>query len=97
MIEAMKKKQFTAKILTGHKDNAVEVPFDPSEVWGLPAQPIWRGRRGHAVSGTLNGFRFDEGFIVPRAKKFFLIIDKEMSSAAGVSVGEVVRIRIEPK
>lgn len=92
----MKKKQFTAEILTGHKDNAVEVPFNPAEVWGLSPQPIWRGRRGHAVSGTLNGFRFDEGFIVPRAKKFFLIIDKDMSSAAGVGVGDKVRISVVP-
>jgi hypothetical protein len=93
----MKKKQFTAEILTGHKDHAVEVPFNPSEAWGLPAQPIWRGRRGHPVSGTLNGFRFEESFIVPRAKKFFMIIDKDLSRAAEVSAGDTVRIRIEPK
>jgi len=93
----MKKKQFTAEILTGHKDDAVEVPFNPSEAWGLRAQPIWRGRRGHPVSGTLNGFRFEESFIVPRAKKFFMIIDKDMEREAGVSAGEVVRVRIEPR
>jgi hypothetical protein len=93
----MRKKQFTAEILTGHKDNALEVPFNPSEAWGLPAQPIWRGRRGHPVSGTLNGFRFEESFIVPRARKYFMIIDKDLSRAAGVSVGDTVRIQVIPK
>ena len=93
----MKKREFTAEILSGHKDAAVEVPFDPSEAWRLPARPIWRGRRGHVVSGTLNGFHFEEGFIVPRSKTFFLIIDKDMKRNAKVSVGELVRISVEPR
>lgn len=93
----MRKKEFTAEILTGHTDDAVEVPFDPSAVWGQPARPVWRGRRGHPVSGTLNGFHFAESFIVPRARKFFLIIDKDMEREAGVGAGEVVRISIEPR
>ena len=93
----MKKREFTAEVLTGHKDDAVEVPFDPSTAWRLPARPIWRGRRGHVVSGTLNGFHFDESFIVPRSKKFFMIIDKDMEREAGVAVGDTVRIRVAPK
>lgn len=93
----MKKKQFTAEVLTGHKGDAVEVPFNPSEVWGLPPRPIWRGRRGHPVSGTLNGFPFAESFIVPRSQKFFMIIDKDMEREAGVSAGDTVRLRIEAK
>jgi hypothetical protein len=91
------KKRFTAEVLTGHKDHAVEVPFDPTETWGLPLRPIWRGRRGHIVSGTLNGFHFDKIFIVPRSKKFFLIVDKNMAREARVSVGDAVRISVEPK
>lgn len=93
----MKMKRFKAAILPGHKDDAVEVPFNPTEVWGMPAQPIWRGRKGHPVSGTLNRTRFEESFIVPRAKKFFLMIDKEMMRDAGVSVGDSVSIAVKPK
>jgi hypothetical protein len=93
----MRKREFTAEILTGHTDDAVEVPFDPSEAWGLPSRPIWRGRRGHPVSGTLNGFHFAESFIVPRAKKFFLIIDKDMEREAGVAAGDTVHVRVAPR
>jgi hypothetical protein len=91
-----KKISFKAEVLSGHKDDAVEVPFNPSETWHLEPRPLWRGRKGHRVSGTLNGKRFAEAFIVPRAKKFFLIIDKEMEQAAGVSLGDVVRLSVEP-
>ena len=92
----MKKKRFKAEVLSGHKDDAVEVPFDPTSTWGLPPRPIWRGRRGHAVRGTLNGFAFAESFIVPRQKKFYLVLDRELREAAGVSVGDSVNITIEP-
>ena len=92
----MKKKRFKAEVQSGHKDDAIEVPFDPAEAWDLPARPIWRGRRGHVVSGTLNGFAFAESFIVPRQRKFYLILDRELERAAGVSVGDSVNIAIEP-
>jgi hypothetical protein len=43
----MKKKKFKAELLSGHKEDAVEVPFDPATEWGIRAKPLWRGRRGH--------------------------------------------------
>lgn len=92
----MKKKIFKAEVLSGHKDHAVEVPFDPISAWGLPPQPIWRGRRGHVVRGTLNGFAFAESFIVPRQKKFYLVLDRELERAAGVGVGDRVTVALEP-
>lgn len=92
----MKKKRFKAEVQAGHKDDAVEVPFDPTAEWGLPAKPIWRGRRGHVVRGTLNGFAFEESFIVPRQKKFYMVIDRDLEQAAGVSVGDRVNVAIEP-
>ena len=92
----MKKKTFKAEVLSGHKDDAVEVPFDPVSTWGLPAQPVWRGRRGHPVQGTLNGYAFAESFVVPRQKKFYLVLDRELAQAAGVSVGDSVMVAIAP-
>ncbi|HXM33988.1 MAG TPA: DUF1905 domain-containing protein [Pyrinomonadaceae bacterium] len=92
----MRKKRFKAAVQSGHKDDAVEVPFDPTAAWGLPPRPIWRGRRGHVVRGTLNGFAFAESFIVARQKKFYLMLDRELEQAAGVSVGDSVNIAIEP-
>jgi hypothetical protein len=63
----MKKKHFKAEVLSGHKDNAVEVPFDPAQEWGIEPQPLWRGRRGHKVLAKIRGLAF-ESAIVPRQK-----------------------------
>ena len=52
------KRSFTAEILAGHKDDAVEVAFNPAEVWNMLPRPLWRGRKGHLVKGTLNRARF---------------------------------------
>lgn len=92
----MKRKKFIAAVQGGHKENAVEVPFDPAAEWNLPARPIWRGRRGHVVRGTVNGFAFAEGFIVPRQKRFFLMIDRDLQQLAGVSAGDSVTVAVEP-
>ena len=92
----MQKRRFKSEVLSGHKDDAVEVPFDPTSAWGLPPQPIWHGRRGHAVRGTLNGCAFAVSFIVPRQKKFYLVLDRELERAAGVTVGDRVTVAIEP-
>jgi hypothetical protein len=89
----MKTKKFKAEVLSGHKENAVEVPFDPSEVWGVNPQPVRFGRRGHKVKGSLNGQKF-EGFVVPRQKKFYLLIDEALELGAGVAAGDVVEVAL---
>jgi hypothetical protein len=43
----------------------------------------------------VNGFPFASS-IVPRQKKFYLLIDAEAEKAAGVSAGNVVRVVLEP-
>jgi len=90
-----RKRKFKAEVLSGHKEDAVEVPFDPAKEWGIPPKPLWRGRRGHFVNATVNGFSF-EGSIVPRQKKFYLLIDAEVGRAAGVSAGVLVQVAVEP-
>jgi hypothetical protein len=91
----VKQKKFKAEVLSGHKENALEVPFDPAMEWGIPPKPLWRGRRGHSVNATVNGFSF-EGSIVPRQKKFYLLIDVEAAKAAGVSDGGILEVVVEP-
>ena len=91
----MRRKQFKAELLSGHKDAAVEVPFDPAEVWGIPPKPLWHGRRGHEVHGRLNGLPF-ESCIVPRQKKYFMIVDADTIKAARISVGDLVTTIVEP-
>ena len=92
----MKKKKFKAEVLSGHKEDAVEVPFDPAREWGIPPKLLWRGRRGHFVNATVNGFSF-ESSIVPRQKKFYLLVDAEARKAVGVSERAVVQVAVEPR
>lgn len=91
----MSRKRFKGELLAGHKEHAVEVPFDPAAEWGVQPKPLWRGRRGHAVKATVNGFSF-ESSIVPRQKKFYLLIDAEAAKAAGVSSGGIVEVVVKP-
>jgi hypothetical protein len=88
-------KKFKAQVLSGHKEDAVEVPFDPAKEWGIPPKPLWRGRRGHFVNAWVNGFAF-ESAIVSRQKKFYLLIDAEAKKSAGVSEQAVVQVAVEP-
>lgn len=91
----MKKKTFKAELQSGHKDDAVAVPFDPTEMWGAAPEPLWRGRRGHRILATLNGVSF-ETFIVPRQQKFFMMVDEAVKHQAGVAVGDVVTVTAAP-
>jgi hypothetical protein len=92
----MKKAKFKAEVQAGHKEAAVEVPFDPEQAWGTPPRRLWRGRNGHLARGTLNGSRFDS-VIVPRAKRFYLLVAEELREAAGISVGDSVEVVLEPR
>jgi len=47
------------------------------------------------VGGKLNNIKFDESFIVPRARKFFLLLGKDLTQAAGVSAGDLVTVTIK--
>jgi hypothetical protein len=47
------------------------------------------------VNATVNGFSF-ESSIVPRQKKFYLLIDAKAAKAAGVSNGARVGVVVEP-
>jgi hypothetical protein len=63
-----KARKFKTELLSGHQEDAVEVPFDPTTVWGAAPVPLWRGRKGYRVLATLNGVSF-AGFIVRRQQK----------------------------
>lgn len=90
----MASKTFKAEILPGHKDSAVEVPFNPVLIWKVEAKPLWRGRKGHEVKGKVNGVAF-KSFIVPRSKAFWMLIDEELKRKAKVRDGEIVSVSVE--
>lgn len=91
----MTKAKFTATVLAGHKQAAVEVPFDPAKQWGIAPKPIRPGHRGHEVQGSFAGVPF-RSFVVPRSRRFWVLVDDRHLEAAGVSVGDSVNVSLEP-
>jgi hypothetical protein len=86
-----KTKRFKGEVLSGHKQKAIEVPFDPAQQWKIEAQALWRGRRGFRVKAKIKGRSF-ESAIVPRQKTFYLLIDDDLKLTEGTSV----QVTVEP-
>jgi hypothetical protein len=89
------KKKFSGELLSGHKQDAVLVPFDPAEEWKLQTQRLRPGRNGFRVKATINGRPF-ESAIVARQKRWFLLIDAAVARLAGVSLADTVKVTVEP-
>lgn len=91
----MATKSFKAALLSGHKENAAQVPFDPGAAWSLTAQALWPGRRGFPVLATLNGVVFDSA-IVARSRKFWLLVPTAISESAHVALGDTGSFTVSP-
>jgi len=92
----MKKVQFEAELIEGHKGIAVVlVPFDPEERWSRKPVRLEGRRHGWLIVGRANNVGFD-GYIGERWNRFFIIIDSNLRDAAGVAVGDMIRISVEP-
>jgi hypothetical protein len=90
------KAEFNAELIEGHKGvTVVLVPFDPEEGWSLKPVRLHERRHGWLIRGTVNGVPFN-GYIGERWGRFFIIVDRELREAAGVSVGDTLRIVIQP-
>jgi hypothetical protein len=88
-------RSFQAVLLSGHKGNAAELPFDPGAHWSLTAQRLWPGRRGFPVHASLNGKPFDSA-IVARARKFWLLVPTEISESVGLSADQAGLFAVAP-
>ena len=86
---------FEAVVLEGHKGLAFEVPFDPSARWGVEEERLWPGRRGYRVRGSVNRVRF-ESVVVPRSRRFWVLVSDEMRRAGRLRAGSAVRVSIRP-
>ena len=82
--------------MPGHKGVAVEVPFDPAEVWGSQIVRLWRGRKGYLVAGTIDGTRF-ESAVVRRMRRFFVLIDAAVAREAGARTGATSTLSLLPR
>ena len=78
-LEESGRRRFRAALVDGHKGLAVELPFDPG---------------GKEVSGMLNGIPFD-GTIARRAKKFWLLVERDLAAAARVGEGDDVDVVLD--
>jgi uncharacterized protein YdeI (YjbR/CyaY-like superfamily) len=63
------------------------VPFDVKKAWGPGAKL--------RVKGEINGFAFRTSLFSTGKGRHFLLINKKMQAAAGISVGDVAEIRLE--
>jgi len=90
------KVQFEAKLIQGHKGvTVVLIPFDPQKKWSLKPVRLAGRRHGWIVVGRVNGVAFD-GYIGERWNRFFIIIEKNLREAANVSVGDTLKMMIQP-
>ena len=95
------KAEFEAELIEGHKGvTVVIVPFDPEEGWSQKPVRLASRRHGWLIKGTVNRarrkpVRFD-GYIGERWGRFFIIIDAELRQAAEVSVGDTLKVIVQP-
>ena len=92
----MRSERFTGVLLDDHNGGAVEVPFDPTNRWAIPAIRLGAGRYGHAVRGRLNGLDF-ESVVVSRAGGYFLMVSDRLRNDAGLAIGDSVQITLHPE
>jgi hypothetical protein len=90
------KKRFDAELIEGHKGvTVVIVPFDPEQAWSQKPVRLDSRRDGWLIAGTANGVRFD-GYVGYRWGRFFVIIDRELRDAAELSVGDTLKMVLQP-
>lgn len=90
---------------TGLMWTVITVPFDPKKVWqqrkGLRVRGTIRGVRaaeGKAGSmrGTAGAFAFRTSLFRARDGGFILLVNKQMQKGAGVTLGSVAEVLLEP-
>src|SRR5215471_8921777 len=90
------KAEFDAELIEGHKGvTVVVVPFDPEEGWSQKPVRLDPRRHGWLITGTVNGVPFD-GYIGERWGRFFIIVEPALRKAARVSVGDKLRMSVQP-
>jgi len=66
----------------------VRVPFNPTEAWPR--------RQRLRVRGSINGFEFRTSLFRSERRGYLLLVNRTMQRGAGVSLGAVAQIAIEP-
>jgi hypothetical protein len=93
---------FETELIMGHKNiAAVLVPFAPERVWKSTAVKVdapysRKPQDAYLVRGTIDGTPFD-GWIGKRRGRRFIIIDQALRKSAGVTIGDIVELTVEPR
>ncbi len=88
-----KQRSFSATIVEGHKQCALEVPFDPTVEWASGKPLIRPGRRGNPVLARIGQESF-ESHVVARSKKFWLLLEADVLARLGVAPGQSLRVTL---
>lgn len=86
-------RSFVGVVRTGHKEDAVEVPFDPAAHWGRKAERFAPGRRGVAVCARIARVAF-ASHVVARSGKHWLLLPPDVAEACGVQPGAEVEVSL---
>lgn len=89
------RQRFQAVVRAGHKEDAVEVPFDPAEAWGRKPVLLWPGRRGHRVHAQVGDTTFD-GAIVSRSRRHWLLLPASPDAPRRWQPGDTVAVAVQP-
>ena len=92
----MTSKTFNGTIQAGHKDDAIEVPFDPTDALGAKLIAIKPGRRGFPVRAMINSIGFDS-HIVARSKTFWLLLPMAIERKIGAAEGDQVSVTLSAR
>jgi hypothetical protein len=65
----------------------IRIPFDAAEVFGSKARL--------AIAGTLNGIPYRSSIFPSGGGKHVLMLNKEMRKAAGIGVGDTVKVTMD--
>jgi uncharacterized protein YdeI (YjbR/CyaY-like superfamily) len=86
-----KRQKFSAVLApdgTGLRWTIVRLPFDPTAVW--------KERNRLRVRGSINGFAFRTSLFKVRDGGYLLLINRRMQKGAGVTLGSLAEIVLEP-
>lgn len=89
--------EVSGPVRSGHKEDALELPFDPSRRWDLRAVTFAPGRRGVPVRVRAEGGVDACRHVVTRAGRHWLLLPPSLERSLACAAGDTVRVRVAPR
>jgi hypothetical protein len=87
---------FHGAVLSGHKEDAVEVPFDPGTRWDARTISIRPGRRGYPVRARIGSAAWFDSHVVARSRRFWLLLPAAVEAANGIGEHSEIDVELVP-